>query len=132
MELSWNYCGAKRVNGILRPEGQAGMLPDEIGTAKSDDDFDTCCLQHDSCLAKVNQDTSLSPNSRNLAIKTCDFAIAVCWFKAQISAEDVSCWTRVKGVLGAAVMPVCAHLLNPVLMEQSDGSFNIGFLGFSF
>ncbi len=127
-----NYCGAKRVNGNLSPNGQDGTSPDEIGTKEPADEFDRCCLKHDKCLAKIEKDTSLSPSGRNLAIKTCDLEIAGCWLRAQFTAKEVSCWTRVKGALGAIVMPVCAHILNPVPMEQDDGSVVIGVCGFSF
>ena len=127
-----NYCGAKRVNGDLLSAGQDGMSPDDIGIVDPVDELDRCCLKHDRCLARIDMNKSLSPRDRNLAIKTCDSEIAGCWIKALFTAKNVSCWTRVKGIVGAAIMPAFAHILNPVPMDLRDDSVAIGILGFSF
>ena len=130
-DLHGRYCGAKRVNGELLPNGQEGMSPQEIGSEPPIDKFDECCLEHDRCLASADVDTSLSPSNRNLAIHTCDFAIAGCWLKAQLTDKNASCWTRVKCLGATAIMPF-AHPQNPFPMEQCDGSVAIGLFGFTF
>ncbi len=51
-----NYCGAKRVNGNLSPNGQDGMSSRDIGNVKPVDELDSCCMRHDQCFGISGSD----------------------------------------------------------------------------
>ncbi len=130
-----NYCGANRVNGTYRADGQSGVSSGDMGPPKHPkpvDKFDECCLSHDICLAKVDETFPSEGKSRSLAIKNCDARISACWLKAQFKETKVCLWARIKGILGAAVMAPFAHPFNPVPIDSGDGSISIGIIGGTF
>ena len=126
------YCGAKRINGRVYPEGQLGLSPDEIGTVSEKDEFDKCCKIHDQCLSRIQNSCWRNCAEKNLAIKNCDMRISLCWSAAQITHKETSILTRLKITVAVPVMPLFAHPTAIFPIEKSDGSVDVGFIGLQF
>ena len=125
-----NYCGANRVNGVYRALGQSGIDSSDMGPPKHPspvDEFDKCCLSHDICLAKVDQNFPEGSPMRNLEIKNCDARISACWLTAQFKERKICPVARIKGIIGAAIMAPFAHVLNPPESRNGDVFVIIGF-----
>ena len=125
-----NYCGANRVNGTYQASGQSGVSSDDMGPPRHPsplDEFDKCCLSHDICLAKVDENFPEGHPSRNLEIKNCDARISACWLTAQFKERKLCPVARIKGVIGAVIMAPLAHVTNPPASNNGDVFVIIGF-----
>ena len=126
------YCGAKRINGRIYPNGQRGLRVEDIGAVKSKDAYDECCKLHDQCLSRMQNTCWKSQCEKNLATKDCDLRISLCWLRAQLKDKNLSIPARLRVSVAIPIMPILAHPTSLFPIEHGDGSVSIGFIGITF
>ena len=127
-DFEGNYCGAKRVNGEYRAQGQKGVHSSRMGPPygpKPLNAVDNCCLQHDICLAKVDESgvERCSYADYKKAQKDCDSRLSICWIAATFRLDNTPLSARAKAILGLPAIMFVAH---PVLPEYSQDEMGNG------
>ena len=95
------YCGAKRINGLLYPNGQEGLTEDDIGgetDPKASNDADECCRIHDRCLARA-ANMEIPEDCAFREKTTCDSDLIRCWTRA-LGAGNVTMINKLKIIVG--------------------------------
>ena len=120
-----NYCGRKRVNGKIRCQGQEGVPSDMMGPPyglEPENEADYCCLYHDICLAKVDENYLVNSEAKRRAQKDCDSRLTVCWAGATLCPGKTPFIERVKVLfLGIPAMATAAHPIPPEIRSHEDG-----------
>ena len=138
-DFEGNYCGAKRVNGEYRAQGQKGVHSSRMGPPygpKPLNAVDNCCLQHDICLAKVDESgvERCSYADYKKAQKDCDSRLSICWIAATFRLDNTPLSARAKAILGLPAIMFVAHPVPPEYSQDEMGNgelrFPILFLSF--
>ena len=138
-DFEGNYCGAKRVNGEYRAQGQKGVHSSRMGPPygpKPLNAVDNCCLQHDICLAKVDESgvERCSYADYKKAQKDCDSRLSICWIAATFRLDNTPLSARAKAILGLPAIMFVAHPVPPEYSqdEMGNGELRIPILFLSF
>ena len=138
-DFEGNYCGAKRVNGEYRAQGQSGVHSSRMGPPygpQPENAVDKCCLQHDICLAKVDESgvKKCSFVDYKKAQKDCDSSLFICWLKATFCLDNTPFSARAKAILGLPAIMFVAHPVPPEYSqdEMGNGELRLSILHFTF
>lgn len=97
---------------------------------------DNCCLQHDICLAKVDESgvERCSYADYKKAQKDCDSRLSICWIAATFRLDNTPLSARAKAILGLPAIMFVAHPVPPEYSQDEMGNgelrFPILFLSF--